>query len=344
MKAILHIGMHKTGTSSIQASFAQKSPKGSQYFNHGGGNLNGWARLMFSADASIRELKALRNATPEQIQAHRHEIQAQSDETLGTAHSDTIIFSAEYFAYLAPDAVQALMEWLSKRFDQIEVFAYIRDPLAFVRSSYQQRLKAMAAAHHFIPDMPKYQYRFEKFENVFGKEKVHYRLFRRDLLTDQNVVTDFAEWVGLNYDITDVLTENKSLSAEALAFLVAARLAYQPKTDPPLPSTNHSLLVARLLHHKGQKWSLTPSCQKQIMQDIAVDCDWMDARLDTCLQRNDSLDGFSISNPKDFIPLALESFPVMRAFILEDLPLAKSLKALVNDLEKLRTREQWTTA
>ncbi len=344
MKAILHIGMHKTGTSSIQASFARKPPPSSHYFHHIGTNLNGWARLMFADDTSVRELKTLRDATPDQIQDRRLAIQAQSDETFASAQSDTIIFSAEYFTYLEADEVHKLKNWMSSRFDQIEVYAYIRDPLPFVRSSYQQRLKAMAKAQNFLPDMPNYQYRFRKFELAFGTDHMHYRLFRRNLLTDQNVVTDFADWIGLSYDTADILTENESLSAEALAFLVAARTGYRPNSDLPLDRTENSPIVGRLLEHSGQKWSLTSTVQARIIEDIAKDCDWMDTRLDAPLHRSEGTEGYAIADPMDFIPLALNTFAEMRAFILKELPLPKTRAALLADLDKLRKIKNRITA
>lgn len=337
MKAILHIGMHKTGTSSMQASFAQQAPVGVSYFAPGGDNLNAWVRTLFDGDAALEDLSKLRGIPVDDIKQNRAPQLAQTNAFVADCTEPSILFSAERLTYSSPGAVARLRDWLAQHFETVEVYAYIRDPLAFVRSSYQQRIKSLAPDETFDRDLPIYRKRFEKFEEVFGT--VNYRLYRSGQLKDRDVVLDFTDWIGAEYDPAHSLRVNESLSLEALAYLVAYRRGYRRQKDGPRPSRLMKPLLAQLLEHKGRRWSLAPKTQNKIIKDISEDCDWMDARLPEPLKREDDPADITIAEANDFIPVALETFPEMRDLLIAGLlgenAAPKDFKSSIALLKKL---------
>lgn len=337
MKAVVHIGMHKTGTSSIQESFAAKAPSGTAYFHLAGPNLNAWSRIMFEEPDAIRQLRYLRSADDAQLDRERVATAAKSAEALEHLDADTVILSAERFTYMSPAAVEGFRDWLRRHFDEIAIHAYVRDPMSFIRSSFQQRAKTLSNLQSFVPDYPDYRGRFEKYETLFGTEAVHYRLFRRAGLHQGDVVTDFASWLGSDYALPDVIHANESLSAEALACLVAAFRGMDARRDRKDAVLINGALIQALTTHKGRSWSLSARKQSSVLAAIGADCDWMDLRLPSPLLREDPPADIEITEVGDFLPLALESFVELRAHVVTTLlgSGTPTGSPLVGDLELL---------
>ncbi len=305
MRAVVHIGMHKTGTSSIQSSFSAKPPPGISYLKSNGTNLNGWARLMFEGDAQVAQLAAMRTADADTILRKRAEVAQQTESALSACTEPQIILSAERFTYMDIQAVEKFRHWLAGRFDQVAIYAYVRDPMGFVRSSFQQRAKALAVLGDFSLDLPNYRMRFEKYETCFGPENVHYRLFRPAQLTGGDVVTDFADWIGSSYAKADILRENEGLSVEALSILATLRQYYRPAVDGLVKPVLLNALIAHLQKYQGTKWSLARAAQDRIRAKIEEDADWMDLRLGQNLDRADKTEEIEVNQPSDLLGLDL---------------------------------------
>lgn len=334
MKAIIHIGMHKTGTSSIQASFHSKPPKGCDYLRHAGTNLNGWARLMFEGQAEIAQLATYAGKSQDELGALRDKTDQNSVAALQKMSEDTVILSAERFTYMNDEAVASFRKWVDSQFDDYAVYAYVRDPMPFVRSSFQQRAKSLAVLKNFLPDMPNYQSRFEKFETSFGTDKLHYRMFRPNQLENRNVVEDFAKWIGTDYTDADTIKENEGISLEALAFLVTITLADE---RTKLPQRKLNQLVTALQKHKGSRWRLSDNRVAEINKQISADIDWMDARLPEKLDRGDTSDNTAIDTPEDFSPLGLEHFETFRDLVFSEMPPAtRNLREISSSLRILK--------
>ncbi len=317
MKAIVHIGMHKTGTSSIQASFAKTPPVGFAYYTMVGPNLNMWARTMFEEDAVRRSLNAqTKQLSDEQLAEQCQQEIDKTDAFLKSCDQDAVILSAERFTYMSDEAVARFADWLKSRFDSIEVYAYVRDPMGFCRSSLQQRIKAISPDLATRIDFPNYRNRFEKFETHFGKDNIHYRLFRRDRLKEHNVVPDFADWIGSSYGNEDIVSENEGMSIEAMSFLIMLnqgnRRAFQTMRGAPTVSQ----LVSDVMAFEGNKWHYSVEKQNEILAEIGGDCDWMDARLPEPLSRTDSTSGLSVGSIEDFVKIGTESFDAVRDHLL----------------------------
>ncbi|MCH2094022.1 MAG: hypothetical protein MK160_02795 [Rhodobacteraceae bacterium] len=330
MKAIVHIGMHKTGTSSIQASFAKVPPSKTAYYTSNGTNLNQWARVMFEGIESFGTSRQQTHFADADFAELR---QAESDKTdafLSTCEQNAVILSAERFTYMSDDATAQFADWLNTRFSSVDVYAYVRDPLSFCRSSLQQRIKAISPDLSVHLDFPNYRKRFEKFETHFGSENINYRLFRRSGLKEENVVPDFADWIGSAYNMADIISENEGMSLESLAFLVLLnqgdRRGFQSMRQTPALSE----LVADVLSFPGSKWHYSEEMQSKIMTDIASDCDWMDSRLPLPLLRHEIASGQCVGGMEDLTAIGIESFETVRDHLLDrrferDTPMTRRL-------------------
>lgn len=215
---ILHVGMHKTGTTSIQRSLQDLSRARARYVQLGGSNHTVPIVTAFSSD-------------PTQMGMHRRagrdagELAVLKEKTLERLRSelslagefDKFVISGEGIVALAPPALRALRSTLVAQVPRVQVFAYVREPVGYSVSAFQQRVKSGGAGHRLA--QADYRKKFERFINVFGRENFSVRVFSRDRLKDGSVVADFCATWGLPYDPRQEVRTNESISEPVVKLL-----------------------------------------------------------------------------------------------------------------------------
>jgi len=226
MRILIHAGLGKTGSTSIQKSFYASRdvlltngvvyPSLSDRLPHHGMLLPclfgpGEWRREFGPDTSER----------------RDRLSALSEETwsklFAAAQSgDLLIISCEHIASLRKATVERLRERLAAISDQQDVLVYYRRPADLYLSKMQQRFKASWE----VADPNEYRVRFDlifkKLNEVFC-DRVTIRLFDRGALLDGDVVKDFTHFGARLTDVAAAaithVNDNKSLSAEGMEIL-----------------------------------------------------------------------------------------------------------------------------
>ena len=139
MKLVLHIGPHKTGSSSIQKSFDQASDKllqqGVIYFAER--PLPAWSLVLKFATKEQRMHPLIRRHHPTDAQALACSERAWGDLAENVKKSDAkiCVLSSEHFASLPAPSVQKLLTQLRGMFPEITVVAYARDPVGLYVSA-----------------------------------------------------------------------------------------------------------------------------------------------------------------------------------------------------------------
>ncbi len=224
----LHIGLPKTGTTSIQNTLQYMqncgilSEKNFQYHNHNKMFSLLQENLCFPDDEKIfseklnAELKIYVNDNIEEIK-------------------DNIIFSQEGFSLDAVDDYRVVSTARVKKFYNvfkefnIKVIIYLRRQDIFLESLYAQWAKTgMLTKEKMLKDDLKKSLFFKKhlddYTELFGKQNVIVRIFEKDALLNGDVVSDFLQTVGLkNITLPDIpqREKNYSLSPEALRIRIA---------------------------------------------------------------------------------------------------------------------------
>lgn len=232
MKALLHIGFPKTGTSSIQryasANYESLRNQGALFVKTG--RILSWkdrARHMGLHIASrpfdAPPTKVMQNYGITSDRARRRyqkrffaklhkEVSAQSD-------LETAFFSEEALSVMAdPKMGRGIQAEFAKIFDKTEVFAMIREPFDYLASSYTQSVK-MGSQMRW-PDFRDSQLKGDLFfsqikiwQDIFGKENVRTRVMQRDAL-DQ-----FEGVLGLKLKRSEGKRLNASNSALGIELL-----------------------------------------------------------------------------------------------------------------------------
>ena len=272
MKAILHIGIEKTGTTALQSFLADNRQLMQDY---------GYAYLESLGLPNNRRLPTYcieddrhddhhevlnivglgeRNVWKQQF------VQAFADELKNLPeHIHTVVISSEHMhsRLLRASEVQTLKNLLDQFFDEIEVVVYLRRQDQLATSLYSTALKCGHSFETILPQVPPFDpyYNFElllvKWVGIFGKKAVTPRLFDRSELINHDLVEDFLHTTGMTaVDLKKCQLpgrQNESLQPVAQAFLHQAN-----KHIPMLIDGHFNPLREQLTFHLESHFSGKP--------------------------------------------------------------------------------------
>ena len=188
MTAILHIGMHKTGTTDIQARLQGWRAPGIRYadlpiYNHS---------MPFRAvyGGGYPEQLAKWGIRPEDVPSLARRIHAE----FSAAREADVVFSGEDIGTLAPAAKARLIADVAEAGAPARVVMYARAPRSFLRAAYQERIKNGAAGRPTL--RVHYRKRLKPFLDAYGADRVVARRYDPALFPDGDVVNDFFEVLG----------------------------------------------------------------------------------------------------------------------------------------------------
>lgn len=193
MEYIVHIGLQKTGSTSLQAAF---------HDNREALRRNGVAYPLFgSTGASTQHhhkslLDVLSGIAPRRAFLPDNWAECFHSETAG---ADFCVVSCEGFSFL-PDPEVAASLFPRNR---TRVLMYVREPVAYIASVYKQRVKTTNMAMRLREFAETYRLPYldvaEKWGRVFGRENVVIRQIDREA-DHPDIVADFANLLGLELD------------------------------------------------------------------------------------------------------------------------------------------------
>jgi len=285
---IVHVGMYKTGSTSIQEAFGSHSCNDIEYLdipaftedlrefknNHSLTLLSAFS----SAFQEIREFTDL-GYSNDQISALRVWARDTLTEKLSNCKSNTALISAESVLDIDAGGLIEFRNLLLEHAKTILIYAYIRPPIEFIESATSQQIKTGYALTE--PHPIRYKKYFDKIENIFGEENVKYRTYKKDMLINGNVVHDFADWIGCKNKILEKrlanLSFNESPSTEALKCLYNLNTSNMPNSGNAELVRARSALLKDVSSRFPGKFQLPYSI---VTKGIDIeDIDWMESRL-----------------------------------------------------------------
>ncbi|MCP5093877.1 MAG: hypothetical protein GY949_23480 [Gammaproteobacteria bacterium] len=192
-----------------------------------------------------------------------------------------VIFSAEYLSgnSITPELVTRIKDRLRPHFDDIRVIAYVRPPVGYMQSLFQQHVKG--GQRELVPARlyPQYRQRFEPWIEVFGRTAVELIKFDRETLVGGNAVLDFTHRIGLDMTGRKLADANPSMSLEVMATLYAQRkLGAGFVAFPGAPKKNLELIDA--LAPLGQtRLTFAPELVEPVLRHNARDMTWIEKQL-----------------------------------------------------------------
>jgi hypothetical protein len=242
MKAILHIGINKTGTTSIQ-SFLVKNRKmlrkqGFLYPRTLGStqHIKLAAYALDSNDLTAGYRIRMGLTSSQSLEAFRSNLREKLSNELAAAPigTKTVIFSAESCSAFSQESeLYCLKNLLSEFFDDIEVVVYLRRQDQFAVSLYSTTLKGggnTTKTPFEIERILDYAQLLELWGGVYGVENLTVRLYSSADLVGGDALSDFCEVCGIRLEDMDELParSNTSLNTEGHIFLETFN-GYLPK-------------------------------------------------------------------------------------------------------------------
>ena len=270
---VLHIGMHKTGTTSIQQSLSGFDDGHTAYadlrhlrgpqINHGYG-----LTAMFREDPRPFGIHRRMGRSAAALASIRKAWLRRLDAALAMTR-EQLILSGEAIATLKEPELQALRDYLLDRAERVQVIAYVREPVGYISSMYQQHIKMGQRRMLTMLPAPRYRQKLEKFQHLFGAENVTFRPFDRDRMVGGSTLTDFADQIGIAAPADNVVA-NESYSLDAIRLLWRMLQGHGDLVDATGHSRPYALLVAHLgAHVGGPKFKLPTAL-------VARRIDWRD--------------------------------------------------------------------
>ena len=269
----LHLGMPKTGSSSIQSAFAGFETADLAYAKLRGSNHGPAICFAFSRkpdqlpEVEWRGKSFIKGGWP------FANFQRRFERALSTQKS--IIFSGEIIVdRLDAEEFGQLVGKLRARFQRVVAIAYIRPLASLASSQFQQRLKT--GQRRFVIPAPDYRKRFEKVLAEFAPGDTIWRRFDRADLHNGDIVADFAHVLGTETPPRTEMSKNESMSAEALGALYA----FNRFTAPALPAAMRNHIRNQMqesLRDVGQtKFGLDAKLVEQHIERHRDDIAWME--------------------------------------------------------------------
>lgn len=216
---IIHVGMHKTGSSSIQ-NFLYTNV-GNIEFKYANLKVENQSKVIYSLFSNnpyeYHGHKSL-GLSKEEVNKYNVENRALINQSFLNSYTQKTIISAEDIMYLKQDELIKFKVFLSDYFFNIKIIAYVRPLLSYVESAFQELVKHGLNRIDFTYADPDYK-RFLLFYDVFGKENVTLRFFHKNALYNGDVLQDFCKTIGISNNLQTNISKNESLSKEAISLL-----------------------------------------------------------------------------------------------------------------------------
>jgi hypothetical protein len=279
----IHIGVPKTGTTSIQHTLFDNRAKllseGINYLalarNHAG------ALMPLVVDEPHKHRRYLRRSidTSEKARSRNEATRLRLEHELTTNRCQKVLISGEAFSAASPDEVLRLKGLLDPYAERYRIIVYVRDPYEYANSAALQRVKGGATLDDCANGvvLPRYT-RLATYIRLFGRENVDIRIFDPKRFVDRDLIADFFVALGeppeLRHGIR-IVNANKSLSHEAAMIMSEINIAVPVQIGGyanPQRANNVRFLMEAI---DGVKYACDPQAYMKQQKSVLADMQWL---------------------------------------------------------------------
>ncbi len=285
-KCILHAGMPKTGTTSIQQYLYDSAISSDQFVyvcQYGIDSAFDLMHWVHSRPTTYVEY-TIGNLIPEKLAEYKAITEDYIVQKINNAleNNKILLFSWEgCFNFFSTDELLLFRNRLESHGFAVEVIIYVRNWKDIIQSGFQQRIKGLRL-DSFIP-VPPYlnqglKNRIIPIEEAFGAHAV--RVFKYDtgLFENGDVVDHFCRQTGLSYKSTQIYRQNDSLRLPAIQFLYAYN-RYGPMRGYGPAIKNNYLLIGALSALQGPSLTFHSSLLDSMTELIAQERPWLEQKM-----------------------------------------------------------------
>lgn len=286
-KGILHIGLPKTGTTTIQNAFhscrsALLAETGMLYPSLEANHTTPLC-TMFLDDPRVHISNKLAGLTsPVDIaRAVKGYHDAFESEI---AHCDwrALLFSAEGLSNLSAREVRKLKEWVERFADEWRVIVWVRHPVDLTRSVMQQLVKSGYTLEELSsnPILPNFRGKLTNWLGVFGHDNIEIVHFESAVAGPGGIAGAFARSVGIGGDLADRIVQaagrdNQSMSHEAVRLLSSLNRQRPLLIGGGIAPCRTGTEVREFQKIPGRRFEIDPATARRIKLESRPDVEWL---------------------------------------------------------------------
>ncbi|MGD9969664.1 MAG: hypothetical protein AB7S65_04355 [Sulfuricurvum sp.] len=339
---IVHIGMPKTGSTSLQESFYKGiSDERVSYANLPEASHSGIIYTMFSDRPETYYYVKAHAFNKEQIEAYNlqnRELMIQGFRDLSTSIE---IISGEDIYHLKESELEKMFNFLKEYFKKIIIVGYIRSPKSFMESAFQQLVK-YHDLNKFDFSIIYHPYRnLARFDTVFGQENVFLWKFDPSVFPNNDITLDFCERLGIKIESKAAIRANETISQEAISILFTynkyGRKASFGVQDHKL---NH-LLVEKIRHIGTTRFHFSSHLIETVLANNKTDIEWIENRMNISLRDTNTPNNTEINGEEELCQFAVKSIEELKKMIyikdmLEQIDIDRSPEYIARLIEILK--------
>lgn len=256
LKALVHIGAPKAGSTSIQAAISANKASLAQV------GIDCYWPSFGPMDRSLSECLEKpgrsRHTQVQQALGAGKDVKAWSEgcwkeleQQVKKSDNDTMLISSEHFFNVPKQ--EELLRRLDAIFDDYEIIVYLRDAVGQYTSHTDQRIRGGGAKFQDLDSPMEYEfYAYSTFDKMYkhvGADRVHARNFDRSNLLNGDAVQDFFGVIStlVGRELPELILparSNESLCGAATVWLMTQNETYAPAA--PMYLEKRRRLIRRL--------------------------------------------------------------------------------------------------
>lgn len=232
MRALIHIGIEKTGSTAIQEALRQSC---SDLRNAGFLYLAGevpryrWGLSIYAAPLPqlIDLLSTLELKDHHGLSEYRRDFADYVSDSVKSNPDHTFVFSEEHChsRITTKESVERLRDFLREFFDEIQIFIYLRRQDRLASSYYSSRLFGGKYDENPLLDAGAAYFDFRSILNLwsdaFGKDRIHVAIYDEVRRTGRSIIENFSRFTGIPLsDRSNGVLTNQSISNAARSVLL----------------------------------------------------------------------------------------------------------------------------
>lgn len=290
-RVLLHAGLGKTGTSSIQTQLMDHAqlledeydihfPRKFGTLQRFNGNHSSLLSFMFIDHKGAPRSHALTQfRSDDEAYRYPEKIRRHFERGFASSKASNLLLSAEGLGHFSKPRLLLLAQWLSEFAEEVQVIVCLRHPLAALSSEIQQRLTVGYVLEDLYEQPPRYRFKnlFDRLLTAFPQSKYVVYDFFEATTSPEGLIGFFYKKIGLDPKLVSKkdIRSNESMSHEAALLLSALNRA-----QPMLEGTTRNKLrsggdVQDFLTIPGKKFQAPKSVYDSLESEIVDDLTWL---------------------------------------------------------------------